>query len=154
MDYRNNSHYTKYSPQPYESYSNSAYANLDYTEQQHEAIRGLVTGSRDLLTKQDRKIAKLATEREDAYKIYKVKRDDHIMAKKERAAINKNVKYAESAFNASKRKIIALDRMERVGPKKAQQFEAEFYRAQGDVELAMNSYDGVLMDRVSRARSP
>lgn len=146
-------HNTSYNSQSNSTYSYNSYSSYQCAEEQHENIRGLAVESRNALTRQDRKIERLATEREDAYKIYKTKRDDHIIAKKDRVGINKNVKYAEKAFGASKRKILALNRMDKAGPKKAQKFEADFYRAQGDVDMAMNSYDDGLMDRLYGSRS-
>lgn len=117
MGYFNTPYNTKHNSQSNSTYSCSTYTNIQYAEQQHEAIRGLVMESKDTLTRQDRKIAKLATERENAYKIYEQKRNDHITAKKDRAAVKKHVKHAEKAFSASKRKILALNRMDRAGPR-------------------------------------
>lgn len=57
----------------------------------------LATDAETARKNQDLVVAKTYTERKEAERIYELKKSNHIQAKKDRAAINKNVKITEKA---------------------------------------------------------
>lgn len=151
------SYNSDYSSNSYNSFNYSSHGKpftpFQSAQLSHQYIGHHVTTSRQALIHQDKVVAQTAYERAEAQKIYEQKKSNHIMAKKDRAAINKNVRHSESAFRASGRKILALNRMSNSSPIKSQKLQADIDRAGNDIQVAMESYDYSMMGQCFRQTS-
>lgn len=112
---------------------------LDAARWEYNTLGQLVQVTQGKLARYDKVVAKAASERHKAQQIYERKRNKHITAKKDRAAVNKQVRYAQTAFNASGKIVSHSHALSRCG-KRATKHEQEILKLGGVIENAMDSF--------------
>ena len=123
----------------YYNASNKLITGYREAQSEQQKLRFPVDTAKAARGRQDNVVAKVAAEHYKAELVYQRKRSKHIMAKKERAAINKSVKYAETAYKASSKMVKHFQGLTWCG-EQAAKHATEIFRLQGVVRSSFSCF--------------